>query len=260
MVGFRKFLVAGAFSLLLMNPVRTEAAIPVIDDSNIMQQIKTYTETIKVVTNTAEQIKLQLKELTSLPQQILDTYKNAVANSMAIVTGALQKSGFFLDDTDWNKYWQDLYPKLEGSDYQKTTWSERSVNTTIQETLSMINNQAVTNYHTLMQELEQSKERLQDLLELNKSPEGSKQAQQLANEIAAEKAHIESIQTSIQAITAKNQTMKRQAEVIEKQNHAAVVQAAKQAEDEALTQMKESTTASVPIVDDPWQTYGNVRW
>lgn len=95
MVGFRKFLVAGAFSLLLMNPVRTEAAIPVIDDSNIMQQIKTYTETIKVVTNTAEQIKLQLKELTSLPQQILDTYKNAVANSMAIVTGALQKSGFF---------------------------------------------------------------------------------------------------------------------------------------------------------------------
>ena len=86
------------------------------------------------------------------------------------------------------------------------------------------------------------------------------QAQQLANEIAAEKAHIESIQTSIQAITAKNQTMKRQAEVIEKQNHAAVVQAAKQAEDEALTQMKESTTASVPIVDDPWQTYGNVRW
>ena len=53
MVRFRKFLVAGAFSLLLMNPVRTEAAIPVIDDSNIMQQIKTYTETIKVVTNTA---------------------------------------------------------------------------------------------------------------------------------------------------------------------------------------------------------------
>ena len=203
MVRFRKFLVAGAFSLLLMNPVRTEAAIPVIDDSNIMQQIKTYTETIKVVTNTAEQIKLQLKELTSLPQQILDTYKNAVANSMAIVTGALQKSGFFLDDTDWNKYWQDLYPKLEGSDYQKTTWSERSVNTTIQETLSMINKQDVTNYHTLMQELEQSKERLQDLLELNKSPEGSKQAQQLANEIAAEKAHIESIQTSIQAITAR---------------------------------------------------------
>ena len=39
------------------------AAIPVIDDQNILQQLKTYEETVKVVTNTKEQISLQLKEL-----------------------------------------------------------------------------------------------------------------------------------------------------------------------------------------------------
>ena len=37
------------------------AAIPVIDDQNILQQLKTYEETVKVVSNTKEQISLQLK-------------------------------------------------------------------------------------------------------------------------------------------------------------------------------------------------------
>ena len=47
---------------------------------------------------------------------------------------------------------------------------------------------------------------------------------------------------------------------MERKNHEAVVQAAKEAEDQALTEMRESTTASVPKIDDPWQTYGHVRW
>ncbi|MBQ7479782.1 MAG: hypothetical protein IJT01_12950 [Selenomonadaceae bacterium] len=260
MARFQKIMAAGALGVALLLPPRAEAAIPVIDSENILQQIKTYTETVQVVTNTAEQIKLQIKELTSLPQQILDTYKTAIANSMAVVTGAMKDSGFFLDDTHWNEYWQEIYPRLQAGEYRQTTWSERSINTTIQETLAMLNKKDVTNYLTLMQELEKSKTRLQELLELNKSPEGSKQAQQLANEIAAEKAHIESIQTAIQAMTAKNETMKRQADVLEKQNHQAVVQAAQQAEDAMLTKMREETTPSVTMIDDPWQTYGNVRW
>lgn len=260
MARVKETVLAGALALTLLMPPSAEAAIPVIDSENILQQIKTYTETIKVVTNTAEQIKLQIKELASLPQQVLDIYKSAVSNSMAAVTSTMQKSGFFLDDTHWNEYWKSIYPKLEAEEYQKTTWSERSINTTVQETLSMLNKQDVTNYHALMQELEKSKGRLQDLLELNKEPEGSKQAQQISNEIAAEKAHIESIQTAIQAIIAKNETMKRQAEVLEKQNHQAVVEAAKTAEDAMLTKMREETTSSVKMIDDPWQTYGNVRW
>ena len=260
MARFHKTAIAAILGAALLLPPSAEAAIPVIDTENILQQLKTYTETIKVVTNTAEQIKLQIKELTSLPQQIMDTYKTAVKNSMAAVTGALKDSGFFFDEEQWNEYWQELYPKLQVGEYPQTVWSERSINTTIQETLALNNKQDVTNYHKLMQELEQSQKRLQDLLELNKSPEGSKQSQQLANEIAAEKAHIESIQTAIQAITAKNETMKRQAEVLERQNHQAVVEAAQQAEDAMLTKMREETTPSVTMIDDPWQTYGSVRW
>lgn len=260
MASIKRHVLIWALGMALFLSPTAEAAIPVIDSENILQQLKTYTETIKVVTNTAEQIKLQLRELASLPKQVLDTYKSAVSNSMAVVTDIMKKGGFFLEEARWEEYWKTLYPKLEAGDYKQTTWSERSINTTIQETLSILNKQDVTSYHALMQELEKSKERLQGLMELNKAPEGSKQAQQIANEIAAEKAHIESIQTSLQAITAKNETMKRQAEVLEKQNHQAVVEAAKTAEDAMLSKMREETTASVPMVDDPWQTYGRVRW
>lgn len=260
MAKFRKLLVTGAMGLMLLVPLPAQAAIPVIDDNNILQQIKTYTQTVEVVKNTAQQIQNQLRELQALPKQILDTYHSAVKNSMAKVSEILQDSGFFLDDTHWQEIWAGMYPSIETGDYKQTTWNERSVNTTMQETLSMLNKQHVEDYHALMQELEKSKERLKELMELNKSPEGNKQAQQIANEIAAEKAHIESIQTAVQAITAKNETMKRQVEVMERKNHEAVVQAAKEAEDKALTEMRESTTASVPKIDDPWQTYGRVRW
>ena len=56
------------------------AAIPVIDDQNILQQLKTYEETVKVVTNTKEQISLQLKELEKLPSHILNGYKQTLEN------------------------------------------------------------------------------------------------------------------------------------------------------------------------------------
>ena len=58
---FRKIGLAIIFSISLT--VSAEAAIPVIDDQNIAQQLKTYTETLNVVKNTAQQISLQLKEL-----------------------------------------------------------------------------------------------------------------------------------------------------------------------------------------------------
>lgn len=46
--------------------------IPVVDDSNIAQQAKTYAETMKVVTNTAQQITLQLQELKAWPEEQLN--------------------------------------------------------------------------------------------------------------------------------------------------------------------------------------------
>lgn len=261
MVDARKTVTMGLVgTLLLALPMTAQASIPVIDTENILQQIKTYTETLQVVTNTAQQITLQLKELEALPEAILDTYKNDLNNSMTAINSTMKKSGFFTEETAWNEYWQNTFPKIAVDTYAATALSEQNVNATLQEVLSMKNRDDVTNYHQLMTELEISKARLLDLLEQNKTPQGSKQVQQLANEIASEKAHVDSIHTALQALAAQNQVMKNQAEVLEKQNHQAVVDAAMQAEDAALTKMKQEVTKTVPALDDPWQTYGRVRW
>lgn len=54
--------------------------------------------------------------------------------------------------------------------------------------------------------------------------------------------------------------MHQQAEVLKAQNRQAVINAAKQAEDETLSQMENEVIEKVPIIDDPFTTYGNVRW
>lgn len=255
----RQISLAVMFGLAVSAP-HAQAAIPVIDDQNIAQQLKTYTETLNVVKNTAEQISLQLKELMAMPENLLAEYKNAFDESLASVTDTLKNSDLLVDKDEWDEYWEDIYPRINGGDYKQTVWSERSINDTLQEIMSMRNEEDVNSYHELMAELEKSKVRLQDLLEQNKTVEGNKQAQQIANEIATEKANIESINTAIQAITNKNQVMQQQAQVLKAQNRQAVINAAKQAEEETLSRMENEVIETVPIIDDPFSTYGNVRW
>ena len=237
-----------------------QAAIPVIDDQNIAQQLKTYTETLNVVKNTAEQISLQLKELMAMPENLLNEYKNAFDESLAAVTNTLKNSDLLIDKDEWDEYWEDIYPRINGGDYKQTVWSERSINDTLQEIMSMRNEEDVNSYHELMAELEKSKVRLQDLLEQNKTVEGNKQAQQIANEIATEKANIESINTAIQAITNKNQVMQQQAQVLKAQNRQAVMEAGAQAEKEFVDRMDSNVTKKTIIVDSPFEKYGNLSW
>lgn len=236
------------------------AAIPVIDDQNIMQQLKTYTETLNVVRNTAEQITLQMKELAALPQNILDSYKQAFDESVGNIKEVLASADFFSDPAEWDEYWRETYPRISGGTYEETVWSERSINDTLREIMSMRNQEDVKNYHDLMLELQLSKERLQELLEQNKSAVGNKQVTQIANQIAAEKANIESISTAIQAITDKNKVMQQQTEVLKQQNRQTVIEAAKQAEDEALSHMEDNVIETVPIIDNPWKRYGGASW
>lgn len=239
---------------------QAQAAIPVIDDQNIAQQLKTYTETLNVVKNTAEQISLQLKELMAMPENLLNEYKNAFDESLAAVTDTLKNSDLLVDKDEWDEYWEDIYPRISGGDYKQTVWSERSINDTLQEIMSMRNEEDVNSYHELMAELEKSKVRLQDLLEQNKTVEGNKQAQQIANEIATEKANIESINTAIQAITNKNQVMQQQAQVLKAQNRQAVMEAGAQAEKEFVDRMDSNVTKKTIIVDSPFEKYGNLSW
>lgn len=259
----KKVAVVALFGTIFIGQsVPAYAAIPVIDGQNIAQQIKTYTETLNVVTNTAKQIELQLKELLGLPDDLLDKYETALKTSIDSVTGSLKKSKFFQETADWDNYWRSTYPKISSGNYASTILSEHDVKTSIHEMLSMKNQQDVTSYHELMDSLAKSTERLQDLLEQSKNPEGSKQALQLANEIAVEKAHIESINVAIQAISSQNKAMKNQADVLEKQNHQAVVDASVQAESTALSSMHSDAKPNYygSAVDNPWVTYGKASW
>ncbi|WP_304152584.1 hypothetical protein [Megamonas hypermegale] len=255
----RQISLAVMFSLAISAP-HAQAAIPVIDDQNIAQQLKTYTETLNVVKNTAEQISLQLKELMAMPENLLNEYKNAFDESLAAVTDTLKNSDLLVDKDEWDEYWEDIYPRINGGDYKQTVWSERTINDTLQEIMSMRNEEDVNSYHELMAELEKSKVRLQDLLEQNKTVEGNKQAQQIANEIATEKANIESINTAIQAITNKNQVMQQQAQVLKAQNRQAVMEAGAQAEKEFVDRMDSNVTKKTIIVDSPFEKYGNLSW
>lgn len=235
-------------------PMTASASIPVIDDQNIMQQLKTYMESIKIVTNTAQQIALQLKELESLPQKVLQTYKDSLDNSIEKATGAAKKGGFLAGDAVWDEWWGKAFPVIKSGG---TTWDERGAEISMQEIQSMSNKQSVQAYHELIQELEESKKRLQQLLELNMTPEGQKQAAQISNQIAAEKAHIETVNTSIQALSAQNQAVKNQVDATNEKNQYIAAQAAAAANSNQIDQWtKELGTGLAPAVDDPWTKYG----
>ena len=257
----KKAVMIGFCGLLLGGEV-AHAAIPVIDTENILQQIKTYTETVNVVTNTAQQISLQLKELATLPESVLNKYEDGLKSSISSVKNSMKTSKFFTESADWDQYWHSTFPRIASGDYAQTALSEQDVRTNMQEMMSLKNQQDVTAYHQLTAELDESTKRLQDLLEQNKNPEGNKQAIQIANAIAIEKAHIDSINTALQAISSQNQVMQNQAAVTEKQNHQAVIDAAKKAEGEAIEKMHKDlgSNAYGPAIDDPWTTYGKVRW
>ena len=215
---------------------------------------------MNVVKNTAQQISLQLKELMAMPENILNEYKQAFNDSITAVKNTLSNSDLLVDKDEWDEYWEEIYPRINSGDYKQTVWSERSINDTLQEIMSMRNEEDVNSYHELMAELEKSKVRLQDLLEQNKTVEGNKQAQQIANMIATEKANIDSINTAIQAITDKNQLMHQQAEVLKAQNRKAVMEAGARAEREEIERMKNNVVQKSPIIDSPFEKYGNASW
>lgn len=257
---WRKKFIVPLIGIAICTTIPVQAAIPVIDTNNILQQIETVKETIKVTKNTAEQIKLQVKELAGLSQNILNNYRNSFNKSLQDVNSSLKTASFFTDSSDWSQYWRKTFPRISSGDSAETAAAAQESKVSTQEMLAMKNQQDVLSYHKLTEELDASNKRLQDLLNQNMSPEGSKQAAQIANQIAVEKAHIEGINLAMQAIYYQNQAMHNQAAVLEKQNHQAVVEASIKAEKDALEQMHHEVTKTAPLIDDPWTTYGNVRW
>lgn len=120
------------------------AAIPVIDVDNITQQLKTYQETVKVVTNTKEQVELQWRELKKLPSQILNGYKTSLINGWNKIQDILTKNGTVIYGTTGtisdkgvpdlatahtiyiNDYFNKNIPAIIGNDLPETLGSART--------------------------------------------------------------------------------------------------------------------------------------
>ena len=99
-------------------------------------------ESIKIVTNTAQQIALQLKELESLPEKVLQSYKDAFQASIEKVTQATKEGGILSEEGDWRVWWNEVFPSMKQG--EETFLAERSIDTSIQEVLSMQNQKIST--------------------------------------------------------------------------------------------------------------------
>ena len=262
----KKFMVTAAVAGLVFGAgyVTTRAAIPVIDSQNIAQQLKTYTETAKLVSQTAEQITLQAKELASLPTSTLRQYTNSINNSIRSINNTLNSTIVFSENATENtirQYWENKFPVLNNSD----DWviSERnhlSIITNLQETQSEDNKQSLVAYQELMRELDDNQAILDDLLEQNQNIEGNKQGQQLSNQIAGVTANIKRIELALRALDHKQKIEADQAELTVRKNDLILAQQRADAEAAAIDAL--DTTTKTAAMDDPWSRYGatSINW
>ena len=201
----RKYIVIGA---VLAAPIAalttsqlTEAAIPVIDSSNIAQQAATFAETIKTVTNTAQQITLQLKELESLPNDTLSSFKSALDTDFQKAAGALGSATGVLNP---NKSTADVWTEAFGpagalTKDNITASSAASANSGYGKALDKANYDSMNVIKECSKGIEDTNLRIQRLMELNASAEGQKQAAQIQNMLLAEQAKLLQYQNTMRA-------------------------------------------------------------
>lgn len=194
------------------------AAIPVIDVDNITQQLKTYQETVKVVTNTKEQVELQWRELKKLPSQILNGYKTSLINGWNKIQDILTKNGTVIYGTTGtisdkgvpdlatahtiyiNDYFNKNIPAIIGNDLPETLGSARTARLITLVTLMRNNADTLAAIQKLMGELDGINEEIQQAEEDSANAEGAMQAQQAANHIAALQLRAQNIKIIIQGL------------------------------------------------------------
>lgn len=254
------------------------AAIPVIDADNILQQAKTYGETIKVVTNTAKTLELVILDHMGMSKEDKEAFQKKFDNGINKVTAILNgdtKSVFNKERFPWDekegqisieeiqKMYKDQFPSV---------WDEseggcfgQGKTDTLQATIAiwqaarhqslgslMENNKStLKQYAELMGQLNEAMKDLQDLQEASSNAQGIMQAQQIANDIQTTNARIDNIRTAILAIKGQNDVMQHQAEAQSKQNDMQL----KQATDQANANYAASLNTPLVIhekVYDPW--------
>lgn len=254
------------------------AAIPVIDVDNITQQLKTYQETVKVVTNTKEQVELQWKELKKLPSQILNGYKTSLINGWNKIQDILTKNGTVIYGTTGtisdkgvpdlvtahtiyiNDYFNKNIPPIIGNDLPETLGSARTARLITLATLMRNNADTLSAIQKLMVELDSINEEIQQAEEDSANAEGAMQAQQAANHIAALQLRAQNIKIIIQGLQGQQQALKSQAEAQQKKNELDMQEAQGKAEVAAIEEMQNNDSSGFSPTYDPYKGHLHFEW
>lgn len=254
------------------------AAIPVIDVDNITQQLKTYQETVKVVTNTKEQVELQWKELKKLPSQILNGYKTSLINGWNKIQDILTKNGTVIYGTTGtisdkgvpdlatahtiyiNDYFNKNIPLIIGNDLPETLGSARTARLITLATLMRNNADTLSAIQKLMGELDSINEEIQQAEEDSANAEGAMQAQQAANHIAALQLRAQNIKIIIQGLQGQQQALKSQAEAQQKKNELDMQEAQGKAEVAAIEEMQNNDSSGFSPTYDPYKGHLHFEW
>ncbi len=254
------------------------AAIPVIDVDNITQQLKTYQETVKVVTNTKEQVELQWKELKKLPSQILNGYKTSLINGWNKIQDILTKNGTVIYGTTGtisdkgvpdlatahtiyiNDYFSKNIPAIIGNDLPETLGSARTARLITLATLMRNNADTLSAIQKLMGELDSINEEIQQAEEDSANAEGAMQAQQAANHIATLQLRAQNIKIIIQGLQGQQQALKSQAEAQQKKNELDMQEAQGKAEVAAIEEMQNNDSSGFSPTYDPYKGHLHFEW
>lgn len=254
------------------------AAIPVIDVDNITQQLKTYQETVKVVTNTKEQVELQWKELKKLPSQILNGYKTSLINGWNKIQDILTKNGTVIYGTTGtisdkgvpdlatahtiyiNDYFNKNIPPIIGNDLPETLGSARTARLITLATLMRNNADTLSAIQKLMGELDSINEEIQQAEEDSANAEGAMQAQQAANHIAALQLRAQNIKIIIQGLQGQQQALKSQAEAQQKKNELDMQEAQGKAEVAAIEEMQNNDSSGFSPTYDSYKGHLHFEW
>lgn len=254
------------------------AAIPVIDVDNITQQLKTYQETVKVVTNTKEQVELQWRELKKLPSQILNGYKTSLINGWNKIQDILTKNGTVIYGTTGtisdkgvpdlatahtiyiNDYFNKNIPAIIGNDLPETLGSARTARLITLATLMRNNADTLSAIQKLMGELDSINKEIQQTEEDSANAEGAMQAQQAANHIAALQLRAQNIKIIIQGLQGQQQALKSQAEAQQKKNELDMQEAQGKAEVAAIEEMQNNDSSGFSPTYDPYKGHLHFEW
>lgn len=258
--------VLGTTSFLMMPA--SFAAIPVIDADNILQQAKTYGETIKVVTNTAKTLELVILDHMGMSKEDKEAFQKKFDNGINKVTAILNNQntplgkmriktrmddpndpGMTIDELDamYRSQFPDLAKDSGGcfgtgeiANPVKIVdiWKAyRSHNWQAIGSLMTNNKETLKQYSELMQELDAAMKDLQTLQNASNNAQGIMQAQQIANDIQATNARIDNIRTTLGAIKAQNDLMKSQAEAQKQMNQMVLDKAVGEANVDYVSQL-----------------------